>query len=50
MNEDFEITPLKSDLEALFFFSSEKQKYQVSIVIYYMMLLLKYNLIKLRSE
>lgn len=26
MNEDFEITPLKSDLEALFFFGSEKTK------------------------
>lgn len=50
MNEDFEITPLTSDLEALFFFGSEKQKYQVSAVIYYMTLLLKYDLIKLRSE
>lgn len=50
MNEDFEITPLKSDLEALFFFGSEKQKYQVSTVIYYMMLLLKYDLIKLSRE
>ena len=49
MNEDFEITPLKSDLEALFFFGSEKQKYQVSIVIYYMMLLLKYDLIKIKE-
>ena len=30
MNEDLEITPLKTDLEALFFFGSEKQKYQNS--------------------
>ena len=50
MNEDFEITLLKSDLEALFFFGSEKQKCQVATVIYYMMLLLKYDLIKLRGE
>ena len=50
MDEDFEITPLTSDLEAMFFFGSEKQKYQVSTVIYYMMLLLRYDLIKLRSE
>lgn len=50
MNEDFEITPSKSDLGALFFFGSEKQKYQVSTVIYYMMLLLKYDLIKLSRE
>lgn len=50
MNEDLEITPLKSDLEALFLFGSEKRKYQASVVIYYMMLLLKYDLIKLRSE
>ena len=38
------------DLEVLFFFGSVKQKYQVSTVIYYMILLLKYDLIKLRSE
>ena len=50
MNEDLEITPLKTDLEALFFFGSEKQKYQTAVVIYYMILLLKNNLIKLRSE
>lgn len=50
MNEDLEITTLKTDLGALFFFGSEKQKYQVSIVIYYMILLLKNDLIKLRSE
>lgn len=50
MSEDLEITKLTSDLEALFFFGSEKQKYQVSTVIYYMILLLKYDLITLRSE
>lgn len=33
MNEDFEITPLKSDLEALFFFGSEKQKYRQQYTI-----------------
>lgn len=50
MDEDFEITRLESDLEAMFFFGSEKQKYQVSTAIYYMMLLLRYDLIKLRGE
>lgn len=50
MNEDLEITPLTTDLGALFFFGSEKQKCQTAVVVYYMILLLKYDLITLRSE
>lgn len=48
MDENLEI--ITSDLMAIFTIGSEKQKYQASTVIYYMMLLLRYDLIKLRSE
>lgn len=48
MNEEFEI--LTSDLLSIFTIGSEKQKYQAATVVYYMMLLLKYDLIKLRSK
>lgn len=48
MNEDYEI--LTSDLLSIFTFGSKKQKYQVSTVICYMMLLLKYDLITLSRE
>lgn len=50
MNEDLKEKPIMSDLHALFVLGSEKQKYQASTVVCYMMLLLKYDLIKLRSE
>ena len=46
--EHFEI--ITSDLVSIFAIGSEKQKYQASTVVYYMMLLLKNDLIKLRSE
>ena len=53
MDEDLEILMLRPDmtaLELLFIFGSEERKNKVSTVVYYMMLLLKYDLIKLRQR
>lgn len=48
MNEDLEITPLKTDLEALFFFGSEKTKVSNSSsnILYDFITKIRFNNIK----